>query len=299
MKQCVILATDGLALAATLFEKENPKALVQIIHGSVEHKERYYEFAQYLNDNGYAVIVSDNRGHGASLNAVYTLGYMDSYEKIVDDQYRISLYFRSIYPDKSLYMLGHSLGSVFARIYLQKHDEEISKLVLSGIVYYNVFTPVGILLTQCIIALSGKRSYNTLLRRLIMNGDDISWVSASKTNLENYRKDPLSGYRYPNESVLTVMKAVRQLAESSHYACENPNLPILFISGAEDPVTGGKRGLKESFDLLKKAGYHNLKNIVYPGMKHEVLNEDDRLIVYKNVLSFFESGIDSGAGVHE
>ena len=209
MNTFTIPASDKLPLSVTLFEHADPKALVQLIHGSVEHKERYFEFAQFLNDNGYAVIVSDNRGHGASVNTYYTLGYMDSYQKIVDDQFLISKYIGRRYPDKPLYLLGHSLGSVFARLYLEKHDAAIQKLVLSGTVYYNPFTPLGILLAHAIISLRGKRHYNYLLRQLVMNGDDIEWVSTSQTNLANYRADLLAGYKYPNESALTVMEAVR------------------------------------------------------------------------------------------
>ena len=100
MEQVSITANDGLKLATTLFKTEDPKALVQLIHGSVEHKERYYDFATFLNDQNYAVIVSDNRGHGASVNETYTLGYMDSYQKIIDDQFLISEYICNLYPGK-------------------------------------------------------------------------------------------------------------------------------------------------------------------------------------------------------
>ena len=175
-----------------------------------------------------------------------------------------------MYPDKRLYLLGHSLGSVFARCYLENHDDAIAKLVLSGTVEYNKFTPLGIFLTRLVILFGGKRSYNTLLRKIIMNGDDISWVSYNKENLKNYREDPLCGYKYPNSSVLTVMEAVRELKQSDHYKCKNPDLPILSISGEDDPVTGGEKGIKETFRLLEKIGYHNFENIIYPDMEHEV-----------------------------
>ena len=148
-----------------------------------------------MNDNGYAVIVSDNRGHGASVNTYYTLGYMDSYQKIVDDHFLISKYIGRRYPDKPIYLLGHSLGSVFARLYLEKHDAAIQKLVLSGTVYYNSFTPLGILLAHAIISLRCKRHYNYLLPQLVMNVDDIVCVSTSQTTLANSRSDQFSCYK--------------------------------------------------------------------------------------------------------
>ena len=211
MKTFFLPAADGLMLSIALFEHDNPKALLQIIHGSVEHKGRYYDFAQYMNDNGFAVIVSDNRGHGLSVDAQYPLGYMDSFQKIIDDQYLITQYVRSLYPGVPLMMLGHSLGSVFARIYLEKHDNELTKLIVSGTVSYYAPTPIGIGLAKVLIGIEGKNAHSPLLRSLAMNGKDSKWISASHINLEAYRKDPLCGYAYPNESVLTIFNAVRDL----------------------------------------------------------------------------------------
>lgn len=288
MKQLTIKAGDGLELSATLFEAEAPNALIQIIHGSVEHKERYYEFAQFLCEHSYAVIISDNRGHGASVNTQYPLGYMDGVDQVVDDQYRVSKYICSLYPHVKLYLFGHSLGSVFARCYLRRHDDMIAKLVLSGTVHYNPFTPLGIMLTKCAIAVSGKHAYNKLLRDAIMNNDDLSWLSENKENIEAYKADPLCGFAYPNSSVLTVMQGVQQLKEAKQYQFKNSDLHILSISGEGDPVTGGAAGLRESFRQLQRIGYHNFEQIVFPGMKHEVLNETNRLEVFNSVLYFFE-----------
>ena len=286
MNALKLKATDGLELSVALFEATQPKALLQIIHGSVEHKERYFELCQYLCDNDITVIVSDNRGHGASVNKKYPLGYMDSWQKIVDDQYLISQYICSLHPSLPLFMLGHSLGSVFARCYLEKHDDKLKKLILSGTVYYNPFTPVGILIAKIIIWCKGGHNYSMLLRKMAMNGEDIEWVSSSKTNLAIYKSDPLCGYAYPNRSILTLFQAVRELRLTTHYQCKNPNLPIMSISGKEDPVTGGTLGLKETFKLLHKIGYHNFTDKTYEGMRHEVLNEDNHMIVFEDILQF-------------
>ncbi len=286
MKTLFLDAADGLQLSIAHFECDNPKAIVQMIHGSAEHKGRYYEFSQYLNDNGYAVMVSDNRGHGLSVNAQYPLGYMDSYQKIISDQYLISQYFRSLYPQKQLIILGHSLGSVFARIYLEKYDNEIHKLILSGTVPYFPPTPIALSLAKTLTKIEGKEAHSTLLRTLAMNGKDSRWLSASKKNRENFLKDPLCGFAYPNESILTLFEAVEELKETTHFECKNPNLEIMSISGENDPVTGGRIGLNETFKLLQDIGYHKFINNVYAGMRHEVLNEEECQIVYKDVLDF-------------
>lgn len=286
MQTFFLPAPDGLMLSIAIFLKDNPKGILQIIHGSAEHKERYFEFAQFMNDNGFAVIVSDNRGHGLSVNAQYPLGFIDSFEKIIDDQYLITQYFKALYPDKPCMLLGHSLGTVFARIYLEKHDAAIDKLVLSGTVSYNIFTPIGITLAEVYKHLEGETKYSLLLRTLIMNGNNTDWISKNKINIEHYKRDPLCGFAYPNESVLTILKAVHELNEIKHYQCNHPSLPILTVSGEEDPVTGGTSGLKETFKLLNEIGYHNITNRVYPDMRHEVLNEANRFEVFDDILHF-------------
>ncbi|MGL4781682.1 MAG: alpha/beta hydrolase [Bacteroidales bacterium] len=289
MNEFFISAKDGFRISLALFDLDRPKGLIQIIHGSVEHKERYYGFCRFLNEQGYAVILSDNRGHGASVDNRFPLGYMDGYELIIEDLYEVSQYICLLHPMKPLYLFGHSLGSVFARCYIEKHDDQIEKLILSGTVHYNPFLPLGIFLTHLAISISGSHGYNAFLRHFIMNGSDVSWISANQVNISAYKADPLCGFKYCNQSVLTVMESVKELKAYNHYLCNNPDLPVLCISGEHDPVAGGIRGTTESLNMLRKIGYHNFENIIYPGMKHEVLNEKGHMKVYRDILDFIEN----------
>ena len=45
-------------------EVDNPKCVVQLVHGMVEHLGRYDEFARFLNSKGYIVLGDDHRAHG-------------------------------------------------------------------------------------------------------------------------------------------------------------------------------------------------------------------------------------------
>lgn len=290
MEQIKLTARDGLELAVTVLHAEEPKALVQIIHGAKEHKARYYHFAEFLQENGFTVILSDNRGHGESVNEDYPLGYMDGVQKVIEDQMIITRYIKDLYPDKDLYLFGHSLGSVFARCYLQAHDHEIKKLILSGTVNYVPAVSFGVMLGKIVTLFSGKHGYNRFIEGLsTKNQKDDSWISVSEFNLEKYRNDPLCQFKYQNRTVLTVFDGVRNLHQFDKYTCQNPDLPILNISGAGDPITGGEKGLRDSIQSLRKIGYSEINNIVYPNMNHEVLNEDDHEMVYKDVLEFFLS----------
>lgn len=288
MKKIVIKAKDGLLLSAALFEVEDPKAAVQIIHGAKEHKERYYDLIAFLNTQGYAVIISDNRGHGASVNEAYPLGYMDGIHKIIVDQVYVTRYMKEKYPDKPFYMLGHSFGSLIARVYLQENDSRIDKLILSGAPNFIPLARFGNILGTILSFPQGKKGHSKYVMQ-IGDNDENSWVVKNPEALEAYRADPLCcGYKYMNRACMTIWEADAELKKFAKYKCKNPSLPILVISGEEDPVTGGEKGLSDTLDTLSKIGYYNIKNIVYPNMKHEVINEIGKDKVYQDILEFLE-----------
>ena len=67
-----------------------------------------------------------------------------------------------------------------------------------------------------------------------------------------------------------------------------PNLPILFCSGQDDPCSDIPEGFRHSLDNLAHAGYTNIEANVYENMRHEILNERERKIVYKDILSWLD-----------
>lgn len=288
MNEFSISTFDSLKLSMAAADMENPKAVVQVVHGLKEHKRRYYDFAQYLYNHGYAVYMSDNRGHGYSVNDEYPLGYMADINMLVNDQFEITKYIKSKYKDTPLYMLGHSYGSMIARTYLQKYDAEISKLILSGTVAYNSFVNIGLILGNIINAVKGKKGSSIILQTFADN-DDISWVCSNPDTMEQYKNDPFcTGYKYMNISIYNIFKGMKELHNINAYKCQNPDLKILSITGEKDPVTKGEKGINDSILTLKKAGYKNIENIVYKDMLHEVLNEINKEQVYKDVLNFIE-----------
>lgn len=288
MNEFFINTFDSLKLSMASAEISSPKAVVQIVHGLKEHKRRYYNFAEYLKNNGYAVFMSDNRGHGYSVNNEYPLGYMADIHLLVKDQYEITKYIKSKYDNIPVYMAGHSYGSMIARTYLQNYDAEITKLVLSGTVAYNNFVNIGLILGKIINTIRGEKGGSIILQNFADN-DDTSWVCSNPETMAQYKSDPFcTGYKYMNISIYNIFKGMKELHNIKAYKCQNPELKILSISGEKDPVTKGTKGIADSILSLKKAGYKNIENIVYKDMLHEVLNEVNKEQVYKDVLDFLE-----------
>ena len=269
---------DGFLLSCTLYPQENPKGVVQVIHGIHEHKGRYGHFARHLQSQGYAVLVSDTRGHGRSVDEKYIRGYMGHYPRLRDDQYIITKYLKSLYPQKPIYLFAHSLGSLIARAYLQKYDDEIDKLILCGTAMY--YQPVGFALSflrfvEFYTGISRWRAFDFLRKT---SEEDI---------LERLDEEPDYMHGFRISELMTVLELDHALYDFRAYKRKHLSLPILSISGEHDYlVTGGSRGISATMELLSRLGYKDMISVVYTGMHHEILKDPRKKFIYEDIVSF-------------
>lgn len=280
----------GFNISASRFDVKEPRAVVYVVHGALEHRGRYRDFIKFLNQEGFAAVSADCRGHGKSIDSNYPAGYMRSLNEMIEDMYAVTEYIKSSYPSLDIYMFAHSMGSMFARHYLAGHDIEIKKLVLSGVVGYKAASPIGVWISEFITFYRGKYSHSLTLGALNgMEGEDRSWISINKKNLENIENDPLVLKVFRNMADKVVFEANMRLAKVKNYRAINTALKILCISGDQDgEITGGEKGLLYTTNSLHSMGYRNVKNIVYENMRHEVLNETDNKKVYNDILQFYK-----------
>ncbi len=289
MENITIKATDDFELKCLYSKVDNPKAIIQIIHGMVEHKERYKYLIENLNQNGYSVIISDLRGHGESINDEYSFGRIGSIDLMVSDQYEVTKFIKNDNPDKDLYIFAHSMGTLIARCYIKSHDQEIKKLILSGTVAYKPFCGLAVSAAKKRSKGEKKNNYSKLLYAMSNNfssKDDISWISYSEENIKNYSDDPLCGFKFTNFSNYVLFSMTKDLHNKKN-KCNNPDLVILSISGIDDRTTSYTKGVKDSVKWLNKRGYKNVSYIEYPNMKHEILNEDGKEKVVEDIISFY------------
>lgn len=285
-----IKSYDEFVLDGAYFPVEEPKALVQIIHGALEHKERYYYLIKYLNERGYSCFISDNRGHGRSLGDKYTVGYIDGVEKVVDDNLAITRELKKKFPETDIYLIGHSLGTVFGRIYLEEGDDLIKKIVLSGPPNYVPEVPLAIFLGNFINFYFGEQRTIYILKKLY-TGDKkhFDWLSYSKDNIRDAEKDPHMPPVFKNRGYLAVFEGVGELKNTKNYKFSNPDLDIFFIAGEDDVVISGEKGFESSINLLREVGYKKIKSKLYKKMKHEIFREEEREEVFKDIVDFLEN----------
>lgn len=281
--------TDGHDIFVRIYEVENPKAIIQIVHGMAEHSSNYIHFIKFLISQGYTVVAHDHRGHGRSISEKYKNGYMSISDELIDDTYAVNRYMKLNHENLKIYMVGHSMGSMIARVYLQEHDETIDKLVLSGTVACSKIAWFGYAIANIVSFYFGEYRKSMLTSFLPGKDGDISWISYDKNNVYEKENDPQRVYNFLERGVAVIIDLNKKMSEYNKFEGQNRDLPILSVTGVDDIVTNSDEGLADTFDKLKKAGYHDFENIVYDGMKHEVLNEASNALVYGDIIDFFEN----------
>lgn len=290
---------DGLTLDVLIMEPERPrlKGIIQISHGMCEAKERYSDFMEYMVEKGYACIIHDHRGHGNSVKSHDDLGYMyeGGAESLVSDLYQITCLAKKRWPQTPFIMLGHSMGSMVARVYLKKYDGELQALILSGSPSKNPGLVFGKAINRIQKLIYGGSREGKLLEKLSFGSfaakfpnerSRFAWCCSDSKVVEEYELSPDCGFTFKLDGFQVLFQLMTETYNSKNWACTKPKLPILFMGGGDDPCIGGPRKLKKTIDHLRSVGYCNIRGKIYPGMRHEILNETSKYCVYKDIVKY-------------
>lgn len=306
---------DGLELGVSLRVPDHPKAILQLVHGMSEYRERYHEFMHYCAEQGYVVIIHDHRGHGASIQNPDDLGYFyrDGANGIISDVHQITLFAKSQFPGLPLAMLGHSMGSLIARCLAQEYDSELSALIICGSPSKRFGASAGRFAVTFLKLLFGERHRSNFVQNLSFagynrtsaklarqNGNTAalgtyispnSWVVSDPAIVAVYDADPRSGFTFTLNGFAVLFELMSRAYHRGGWLVENPSLPILFISGADDPCLISHKDFDKAVNFMRGRGYTNVASKLYPGMRHEILNERGKLKVWQDVLSFLAQSL--------
>ncbi len=286
MEPTLVPSFDGFFLSCSLYRPAHPIGMVQIIHGAAEVKSRYEQFATFLEQSGYCVLVCDQRGHGESVDGHFVRGFLPSVEVLVQDQYAITKFLKQLYPDLPLYLLGHSLGSMIARLYLGKYDQEITSLIMTGTPPYIKGIGIAKAYVRFLMLFFTPQGHGWITSKLTTS-PKMKWVCSDPLVVQERLHDPYrKNFKYQLQGIYTIFDAVQRLHDWSWYQVTNSDLPILSITGEDDPVPGGKKGLADTERSLKRIGYTRFSSTVFSGMRHEVLMEREKEDVYNLIKSF-------------
>jgi alpha-beta hydrolase superfamily lysophospholipase len=284
-------SADGTQIVAYKWEPEDdrgPLAAVQLTHGMGEHAQRYDHVARALNEDRFVVYAQDHRGHGASADPE-TYGDLGEggWNALVDDIGLLSAKIRADHPDLPLILLGHSMGSYAVQQYLLDHSADVDGAVLTG--------------TAAIDLLEPALDLDQPLDLAVFNAPfqpartDYDWLSRDEAVVDAYIADPGSGFGIDVESAKAMFVGARRLADPAQVAAMRSDLPVYIAVGEADPVNGGLALLTPLTDRYQAAGLTDVTVRVYPGARHEILNETNRDEVIAELNSWLDRVV-TGAG---
>ena len=296
-EELILPSEDGYSLALRIYKAEKPKAVVKCIHGMEEYQDRYQPFAEFLRDAGYTVVTADLRGHGKSAPILSHIADRDGDRLLLEDEKAILAEIRKRWPAQPVILFGHSMGTIIARALLAEESRQFARVVLSGYPNPNAAAGAGIALTNLLSAAKGSRGHSKIVDGMVLGPfskavpgakTPVDWLSVNPENVKRYIEDPLCGVPFTLGSYNALFRLIRIMDSPEGYHDVKEELPILLISGEEDPCTGGEKGRTDSVDRLKRAGFREMEIVTIPGMRHEILNEEKREEVYRRILDFID-----------
>ncbi len=302
-KEAYFNSSNGKNKIRTLIwqdEELTPIGIVQLTHGMAEHIGRYDDFARFLASNGFIVCGHDHLGHGKSINDRFEIGFMGTVngdKRLVDDMHILTKIMKKRNPGLPYFLFGHSMGSFCARIYAAHFGDELNGLIICGTgntpsiisaassTLDNLVEKFGCMRRVEAIGNAMNKGFAALTEE---KSNPIAWLSYNLDNRIEYSNDEYCGFTYTIAGYRDIYNLMCEACDE-HWAFRLPKeLPVMLISGAKDPVGFNGKGVLAVADNLVKAGFEPTV-ILYPGMRHEILNETENHIVYNDVLSFLHS----------
>lgn len=290
-------AIDGTLLSVlSMKPEEKPKAIIQILHGMSEHKERYIPFMEYLVNQGFACIIHDHRGHGASVENKRDYGYFgkNGAYSIVSDAKQVGEFIKDDYPELPFYLLGHSMGSLIARMYLKKYEAMFDGVILSGSPSKNPFVGFGLTLVKLLEKFQDEKTPSRLINKLATGANDMAfegevknaWLCSDEEIVKAYNEDERDGFCFTLNGFEALFLLMGSVYDKKHWKVKRKGLPILFISGKDDPCRINDKSFHSAILLMNEVGYENMNVKEYEGMRHEILNEVKKEAVYQDIVNW-------------
>jgi len=294
--QIMIKTTRGDTIYGNAWTVDSKKAVANVViaHGMAEYSFRYDKLAQYLNEQGFNVFAVDQPGHGlnvtAPTNPQYGLGVWpnNGFKLAISYLYELIVHVRlNMLPT---ILLGHSMGSFVSQRYLQRYSDTIDGLILSGSSAKNMTFVMGRMASKIMNKFMKDKKKrapsnffkNSQLRKFNRKFGAFPdgyksknrWISANEENVQQFDKDPLCGFTCSFSFYYNLFNGLKPTFQLSRVKAITNNVPILLIAGDKDPVGSFGKGVKKLKDFYTKGG-QNVQMKLYPGMRHEIINEVD------------------------
>ena len=302
-KEMRVPSSDGIhTLSGVVYLPEGEKkGLFQIVHGMTEYIGRYDRFMTDLAEEGWIVFGYDHLGHGGTARDESELGYIapkDGWELLVKDVKAFSCAVRAEYDGTNSLpycLMGHSMGSFIARLAAKEHVKP-DRLIIMGTGGPNPAAGVGLCLIGLLKKIKGERHISDLIQSIAFGSYDKrfaadlklaprAWLTTDTNVRRTYDADPLCTFRFTVSAMGDLIRLIKYSNHHAWFEAIPKDLPILLVSGEDDPVGNYGKGIRTVEKRLKKTGAR-VECKLYSGARHEILNDFTYDTVKNDILAF-------------
>ncbi|WP_437999608.1 alpha/beta hydrolase [Sorangium sp. So ce185] len=287
---------------------DGARGIFHIAHGMSEHAGRYARLAHALSAAGWAVYANDHRGHGRTARERGELGFFASqggFQRVVRDLAALIAREQAEHPGLPVVLFGHSMGSSLVQEYLIERGGSIQGAVLSGSSGKpSPLVDAGRLVARAERRRLGERGKSQLLQSMSFDSFNklfapartpFDWLSRDRAEVDGYIADPRCGFPATVSLWIDLLDALVDIARPERQARIPKDLPVYVFSGSRDPVGGPLRGVTQMIEAYRAAGLRRVTQRIYPGGRHEMLNEINREEVVRDLLAWLDAEVKTEA----
>lgn len=291
-------STDSIhTLKGNLYTPDSsPKGIFHHVHGMCDHKERYDSFLREMCEAGYICVAYDNLGHGETARDENELGYFaakNGYKFLAEDVYSVSEEMKEKYPNLPYFLMGHSMGSFIVRLAVLNHPDLADKLIIMGTAGPNPAFKPALGMTTVIKKDHGEMHQSPFLEGLAFgaynkrfgDGETGDWLSKNPEVRKKFDADKFCNFHFTASGLHDLVKINAVVNSKKWFAGIRKTLPILLISGKDDPVGNYGKGVLAVYKRLVAAGA-DVRMKLYKDNRHELLNDTARDEVISDILKF-------------
>jgi alpha-beta hydrolase superfamily lysophospholipase len=279
----------------------SPRAAILIAHGAAEHGNRYERVADLLTAEGFAVYAPDHRGHGQTAGSFEKVGNAgpDGFNGILRDLHTLAKIIRAKDEAAPLFLLGHSMGATLSQRLIQLHSGLFNGVILSGSPGVRPNPEQAAAYTAQLAQGDNGVQISEFFKQIfasfneglghIKNGYE--WLSRDNDEVQKYVDDPWCGFSFTNRLVAEMSQCALELSQSENIAAIDKSLPIFLFAGTQDRAGGNGEFVNNLAALYRDANIADVKVILYPEGRHEMLNETNRDQVHRDLIAWLKKHI--------